>query len=115
MDGLRLADADKLQVEGTGGQPMNAVDVPYRVFLLGDSEVLVGSDYETGLIKVVTAEYHAATSVPDNWKCGAHRYFGWIRMPAQCIRDRWLELEMIDSEDIVNSSAGGPGALLNSS
>ena len=64
LEGLTLEQIRQLYVEGAGGQPMNAGNKPYRVFSLADSEVLLGSDYDSGLIKVVAAEYHAVASVP---------------------------------------------------
>lgn len=56
MGNLRLEDAQKLYVDGIGGQPVGATNAPYRAFLLGDVGVPAGSNYESGLIKAVAVE-----------------------------------------------------------
>jgi hypothetical protein len=44
---------------------MNRADKAYRVFLLADAEVLVGSDYDSALVKVAAAEYDAVEAIPN--------------------------------------------------
>ncbi|KAI4694250.1 uncharacterized protein J4E84_002832 [Alternaria hordeiaustralica] len=111
LDGLTLEQVRQLYVEGVGGRPMNAADNPFRVFFLADAEALVGSDFDSALIKVVAAEYDAAACVPVNWKFGPQRYFGWMRMPVRCVLALWFTLEHKFLQEIVDSTAGGPGAL----
>jgi hypothetical protein len=113
LDGKTLEQVRQMYVDATGGQPMNANDNPYRVFFLADVEVLMGSDYDSALIKVAEAEYDAAASVPKNWQYGPQRHFGWMKMPVRCVLDLWFKLERYFFMEIVESTAGGPGALWN--
>jgi hypothetical protein len=108
LDGLALEEVRQLYHNGTGGQPMNTDSDPWRIFMLADTEVLANPDL--GMIKCVAADYDAAACVPKNTWFGPQRYFGWLRMSSNHVLRLWLELDMYFLEQIVNHTAGGPGA-----
>jgi len=108
LDGLILEEVRQLYHDGTGGQPLNKDNGPWRVFILVDADVLASPDL--GMIKCVAADYDAAAAVPKNTTFGPQRYFGWLTMSSERVLDLWFELEMYFFEEIGNSTAGGPGA-----
>jgi hypothetical protein len=108
LDGLALEKVRQLYHDGTGGQPMNTDRGPWRIFMLADTEVLANPDL--GMIKCVAADYDAAACVPKNPRFGPQRYFGWLRMSSNHVVKLWFELEIYYLEQIVNHTAGGPGA-----
>ncbi|KAJ8117807.1 hypothetical protein OPT61_g1082 [Boeremia exigua] len=108
LAGSKLEAVRQLYHEGTGGQPMNTDNDPWRVFILVDEEVL--ADPELGFIKCVTADYDAAASVLKSSFMGPQRYFGWLRVPCDRVLSLWFELEVYFFEQIGNHTAGGPGA-----
>lgn len=105
LDGLTLEDVRQLYLEGSGGQPMNTENRPWRLFLLADAQVL--QDSELGLLKVAAADYDPVAAVPRH---GRQRYFGWITMPTSAVLDLYLELEGFQFNQIVKRTSGGPGA-----
>ncbi|KAJ4311762.1 hypothetical protein N0V94_007779 [Neodidymelliopsis sp. IMI 364377] len=110
LHGLALEQVRQLHLSGTGGQPMNTDRDrdPWRIFMLADEEVL--KDPDLGVVKCVAADYDAAACVPRNPRFGPQRYFGWLRMSSTHVLKLWLELEGYFLEQIVNHTAGGPGA-----
>ncbi|KAH6613023.1 hypothetical protein C7974DRAFT_444495 [Boeremia exigua] len=102
LDGLTLEDVRKVYINGTGGQPMNVANDPWRVFFLADAQVL--QDPELGLLKVVAAEYD-----PDAGYRHPQKFFGWITMPSATVVDLWDELDTYYLWQIVNFTTGGPG------
>ncbi|EMD64906.1 hypothetical protein GGP41_003572 [Bipolaris sorokiniana] len=106
LDGLTLEEVRQLYHDGTGGQPMNTDKDPWRIFILADEEVLA----IPSLIKCVAADYDAAACVPKNPRFGPQRYFGWLRMSPNHVLKLWFELEIYFLKQIVNYTAGGPGA-----
>jgi hypothetical protein len=107
LEGLTIEQARQLYVQGTGGQPMNAANEMYRVLLLADEEVLMGSDYDSGLVKAVAAEYDTGASVALNCTYGQQHYSGWMRMSVQYVFELWLHLEYYFFEELVASTARG--------
>jgi hypothetical protein len=106
LNDLTLDDVRRLYVDGTGGQPMNVAHDPWRVFLVADAQVL--QDPHLGLLKVVAADYDSVTAAPRDGL--PQKYFGWITMPSATIVDLWGELDTYYLWQIVNFTAGGPGA-----
>ncbi|KAJ4381341.1 hypothetical protein N0V86_003690 [Didymella sp. IMI 355093] len=106
LNGLTLEDVRNLYVDGTGGQPMNVANDPWRVFFIADAQVL--QDPHLGLLKVVAAGYDSVAAAPRNGL--RQRYFGWITMPSATVVDLWVELDGYYLWEIVDFTAGGPGA-----
>ena len=105
-NGLTLEEVRRLYIDGTGGQPMNVANDPWCVFLVADAQVL--QDSHLGLLKVVAADYDSIAAAPRNGL--PQKYFGWITMPSATVVDLWGELDTYYLWQIVNFTAGGPGA-----
>ncbi|KAH8706876.1 hypothetical protein GQ44DRAFT_691977 [Phaeosphaeriaceae sp. PMI808] len=105
---LTLEDVRQLYLDGSGGQPMNTDNRPWRLFLLADAQVLQDPDFR--LLKAAAADYDSVAAVPKNTWSGPQRYFGWITMPPTAVLDLYNELGMFLFKQIVNRTSGGPGA-----
>jgi len=108
LDGLALEEVRELYLDGSGGQPMNTENRPWRLFLLADAQVL--QDPDLRLVKAAAADYDPGALVSRNNRSGPQRYFGWITMPTTAVCNLYAQLDTFWLEQIVNRTAGGPGA-----
>jgi hypothetical protein len=108
LEGLTLEELRQLYLDGSGGQPMNTDNRPWRLFLWADAQVL--QDAEFSLLKAAAADYDPVAAVPRNKWSGPQRYFGWITMPPTAVLNLYNELGVFTFKQIVNHTSGGPGA-----
>jgi hypothetical protein len=108
LEGLALEELRQLYLDGSGGQPMNTDNRPWRLFLWADAQVL--QDAEFSLLKAAAADYDPVAAVPRNKWSGPQRYFGWITMPPTAVLNLYNELGVFTFKQIVNHTSGGPGA-----
>ena len=107
LAGLDMDQLRQRYNNGDGGPPMNQDHRSHQVFLVADDEVLSSVDATTTIMKCVDADYQAADHVPQNWRLGTQRYFGWMPMLASCVAELWVELEIFPLQRIAPATIGG--------